>query len=254
MHRTLRSGRQLLPAVESTRGRRGRINNPAPTIQPVAALSTNTQTNTQDSEPVTGTPTRNATSRKRKSLTPTKPTPNSNTASPSTETPTPKSGKPRIKRPKERTRCKTPERWQDVYNGIKAFREKNQAPVDTMGCERLGDLSQEPKVFRYQTLVALQLSSQTKDPITADAVKKLMAHKPGGLTVDSILEMDEKTLDGYIAKVGFHNRKTKYLKDTAKILKEKYDGDIPPTVEALQELPGIGPKMAYLCMQCAWNK
>lgn len=97
------------------------------------------------------------------------------------------------------------------------------------------------------------LSSQTKDEITAAAIENLKSHKPGGLTVDSILSMDSKTLNGYICKVGFHNNKTRYLKETAVMLKEKYDGDIPKTIEGLVELPGVGPKMAFLCLQCAWG-
>jgi endonuclease III len=35
----------------------------------------------------------------------------------------------------------------------------------------------------------------------------------------------------------------RYLKQTAKICKEEYDGDIPNTVEGLMKLPGVGPKM-----------
>jgi endonuclease-3 len=44
------------------------------------------------------------------------------------------------------------------------------------------------------------------------------------------------------------------LKKTAEILLRDYDGDIPPTLDELMALPGIGPKMAYLIMQEAWNK
>lgn len=44
-----------------------------------------------------------------------------------------------------------------------------------------------------------------------------------------------------------------YLKQTAKILLEKYDGDIPSNLEELCALPGVGPKMAHLALQCAWK-
>ncbi|CAG8513237.1 1066_t:CDS:2 [Funneliformis mosseae] len=40
----------------------------------------------------------------------------------------------------------------------------------------------------------------------------------------------------------------------AKVCKEEYDNDIPDTVEGLMKLPGVGPKMAYLCMQVAWKQ
>lgn len=39
-----------------------------------------------------------------------------------------------------------------------------------------------------------------------------------------------------------------YIKKTSQILKEKYDGDIPGSLDELLKLPGVGPKMAY-CTQ-----
>ena len=34
---------------------------------------------------------------------------------------------------------------------------------------------------------------------------------------------------------------------------EKYNNDIPDTVEELCKLPGVGPKMATLCVNIGWN-
>jgi endonuclease III len=45
----------------------------------------------------------------------------------------------------------------------------------------------------------------------------------------------------------------KYIKNTTAILKEEYSGDIPNTVESLCRLPGVGPKMAHLCMNIGWG-
>jgi len=42
--------------------------------------------------------------------------------------------------------------------------------------------------------------------------------------------------------------------ETAKILHKDYNGDIPKTIEGLVALPGVGEKMAYLCMQAAWGE
>eukprot|EP01097_Dermamoeba_algensis_P009197 TRINITY_DN638_c0_g1_i2.p1 TRINITY_DN638_c0_g1~~TRINITY_DN638_c0_g1_i2.p1 ORF type:complete len:232 (-),score=29.32 TRINITY_DN638_c0_g1_i2:44-739(-) len=131
------------------------------------------------------------------------------------------------------------------------MRKKKDAPVDTMGCECLADKSEDPKVFRFQVLVSLMLSSQTKDQITAEATRSLMKH---GLTVQNMIKTDEKIIDSMIAKVGFHKKKASYIKQTSAILAEDYGGDIPDTVEGLVSLPGVGPKMAYLAMQEAWKR
>jgi endonuclease III len=128
------------------------------------------------------------------------------------------------------------------------------APVDTMGCAVLANPASPPKTQRFQTLVALMLSSQTLDTVTAPTIWNLQRVLPNGLDLQDILNIDERELDGLIGKVGFHNRKAGYIKRTAEILQEKYDGDIPDTVEGLCSLPGVGEKMAHLCMGAAWNK
>lgn len=45
----------------------------------------------------------------------------------------------------------------------------------------------------------------------------------------------------------------KFIKKTSQILKDDYNGDIPETVEKLCKLPGVGPKMAHLCMNVGWG-
>eukprot|EP01098_Paradermamoeba_levis_P009203 TRINITY_DN381_c0_g1_i10.p1 TRINITY_DN381_c0_g1~~TRINITY_DN381_c0_g1_i10.p1 ORF type:complete len:147 (-),score=35.51 TRINITY_DN381_c0_g1_i10:209-595(-) len=88
------------------------------------------------------------------------------------------------------------------------MRSLNLAPVDTMGCEALAEVHPDPKVFRYQTLISLMLSSQTRDEMTAAAVKKLQHH---GLTVTNIISTPDTLLNSLISNVGFHRRKTEPL-------------------------------------------
>ncbi|KAF1801167.1 DNA glycosylase [Mucor lusitanicus] len=147
-----------------------------------------------------------------------------------------------------------PANWSIVYDLLEALREKEKAPVDTMGCERLADAAATPIMQRFQTLVALMLSSQTKDTVTSVAVRKLQQELPGGLCLQDILDIDEAALDKMIATIGFHTKKASYLKRTAEILRDQYGGDIPDTIEGLTSLPGVGPKMGYLTLQVAWNK
>eukprot|EP01138_Halocafeteria_seosinensis_P013271 gb/GECG01013554.1/.p1 GENE.gb/GECG01013554.1/~~gb/GECG01013554.1/.p1 ORF type:complete len:228 (+),score=23.52 gb/GECG01013554.1/:1-684(+) len=52
--------------------------------------------------------------------------------------------------------------WKKHYNNIVKMREKETAPVDSMGCERLAEKEKSPKERRYHTLISLMLSSQTK--------------------------------------------------------------------------------------------
>lgn len=53
---------------------------------------------------------------------------------------------------------------------------------------------------RYQVLISLMLSSQTKDHVTGGAMQRLREH---GLNVDTVLKMDDETLGKLIYPVGF---------------------------------------------------
>ena len=99
------------------------------------------------------------------------------------------------------------------------------------------------------------LSSQTKDTTNALTMDRLRNElPPPGLTLENILTVEPSRLNELIYACGFHNNKTRYIKAAAEILRDKYGGDIPDTVEGLTSLPGVGPKMAYLCMSSAWGK
>lgn len=152
----------------------------------------------------------------------------------------------------ENTTVKAPNDWQEIYELVFELRKDRTAPCDGSGCEALPDRSGSERDFRFQVLISLMLSSQTKDATVGEAVRAMQADKL--LNVESIAEMSPETLNKYIQKVGFHNNKTKYIKQTVNLLLEKYNGDIPPTAAEMMELPGIGPKMAYIAESVAWNR
>ncbi|EEP75463.1 conserved hypothetical protein [Uncinocarpus reesii 1704] len=175
-----------------------------------------------------------------------------------------------------------PPNWEEMYSLIKDMRLKNPtAPVDTMGCAELYWRNSTEQERRFHILVALMLSSQTKDTVTAVAMHRLHtelgpehddrdANTPdtkavaqwdtsthstarSTLTIANILRVPAPRLNQLIHSVGFHNLKTKYLQTTASLLQAHHDSDIPRTAADLMSLPGVGPKMAYLCMSSAWG-
>jgi endonuclease-3 len=193
---------------------------------------------------VKGTTSSNATARNNSTT-----TPNQTTKSPKKKkatTPKKKKTQPSISRSSS-----PPDGWQDMYSLVEELRQDRSAPVDSDGAEVLADPSAEPKTYRFQVLVALLLSSQTKDAVVGDTTRALQNH---GLTVDNIATTSPEDLNALIERVGFHNNKTKYLKQVVEILQEKYDGDIPPSADEMMDLPGIGPKMAYIIENICWNR
>jgi endonuclease-3 len=134
---------------------------------------------------------------------------------------------------------------------VQKMRSKIEAPVDTMGAEFCPDTSEERPIFKFQSLISVLLSSQTKDPITYAAMDRLIKH---GLTVDNIIDTDEEEVKKIIHGVSFHNNKAKYIKKLAQMLKDDYNGEPPENFDDLMKLPGIGPKMAYIYLHVCCNK
>ncbi|KAJ1729968.1 alpha,alpha-trehalase nth1 [Coemansia biformis] len=143
--------------------------------------------------------------------------------------------------------------WDIVLDRIKEYRASHEAPVDTVGCEALTEEEKDPKLRRFRSLVSLMLSAQTRDEITADAVRTLSHRLPGGLTPRALSEAPIDMIHECVRRVGFWQRKANYIKEAARTCLEQYDGDIPRTVPQLLALPGVGPKMAYLAMHAAWQ-
>jgi len=146
-----------------------------------------------------------------------------------------------------------PPRWRETYEAIAEMRRQVLAPVDGMGCANAGDNEQDPKSKRLSILISLMLSSQTKDEVTHEAVSKIRAAAGGEITLGNMLAMSTETLQGAINKVGFWSKKTTYIMEAMKRLRDDFDGDVPETVEELTSLKGVGPKMAFLALQNAWN-
>lgn len=153
-----------------------------------------------------------------------------------------------------------------LYYEIKKQREEISAPVDVMGCAS-SPVEFDDEERKLYTLVALFLSSQTKDEITYTAMRNLIKSLPeesaaktgnikktknyNGLTIENLVNSSEQFIDSCISKVGFHKTKAKNLKKIADILKKK---GLPTTLNEAIELPGIGEKMGFLYMLHGCNK
>ncbi|XP_050069872.1 endonuclease III-like protein 1 [Anopheles maculipalpis] len=146
-----------------------------------------------------------------------------------------------------------PNNWRQMMDNIREMRRLNPAPVDTMGCDQFTQDSGTilpDRLKRYHCLVSLMLSSQTKDQANHECMLRLKKH---GLTPESIVATDSAELQKLIYPVGFYKNKTRFIKEMSQILIDQYGGDIPNTIEGLLKLPGVGKKMAHLCMRSAWN-
>ncbi len=103
----------------------------------------------------------------------------------------------------------------------------------------------------FKILIATILSARTRDEITAAAAERLFKKIS---SFDDIDKTDVATIEKLIYPVGFYHEKASNLKKIPHTIRNKFDGEIPQTVEELIELPGVGRKTANLVVAIAFNK
>ena len=106
----------------------------------------------------------------------------------------------------------------------------------------------------FCVLIGTILSARTKDQCTAGAVRRLFAAAKGEMFRPEDLErMAVDEIEKLIYPVGFYHDKARHLKALPEVLKEKFGGVLPNTVEELCELPGVGRKTANLTVAVGFN-
>ena len=106
----------------------------------------------------------------------------------------------------------------------------------------------------FCVLVGTILSARTKDQCTSGAVRRLFSRARGAFFAPEDLErLSQKEIEKLIYPVGFYRDKARHLKELPRVLKEKFGGVLPNTVEELCELPGVGRKTANLTVAVGFD-
>jgi len=102
----------------------------------------------------------------------------------------------------------------------------------------------------FQLLVATILSAQCTDERVNEITKELFPAFP---TPHHLAQASFEEVASYIRSAGLWRSKASNLIGTAKILVEKYGGEVPRTREDLEALPGVGRKTANVVLANAFG-
>ncbi len=113
----------------------------------------------------------------------------------------------------------------------------------------------EPKgelnhVNAYTLLVAVALSAQATDKGVNRATEELFKIVD---TPQKMLDLGEDGLIGHIKTIGLYRNKAKNVMKMARILVDKYGGEVPSSRAALEGLPGVGRKTANVVLNMWWQ-
>ena len=103
----------------------------------------------------------------------------------------------------------------------------------------------------FQLLVAVVLSAQCTDKRINQVTPELFNHFPDA---KSMAEAEEDEVFEWIKSVSYPNAKAKHLVAMARVLMEKFDGEVPNNMEDLLTLPGVGRKTANVIQSVAFGK
>jgi len=101
-----------------------------------------------------------------------------------------------------------------------------------------------------QLLIAVILSAQSTDAMINKITPRLFSELK---TAKDFAECDILRLEELVKSSGFYHNKAKNIKNACKVLVEKYNGEVPCTMEELTSLPGVGRKTANVVLLNAFN-
>ena len=109
-------------------------------------------------------------------------------------------------------------------------------------------------VLRYsnnwELLVAVELSAQCTDKKVNEVTGKLFKKYR---TLDDYVRAKPKTFERDIYQTGFYRAKTKNILAAAKMVKYKFGGKIPRTMEEILKIPGVARKTANVVLGNAYH-
>ena len=103
----------------------------------------------------------------------------------------------------------------------------------------------------FQVLVATVISQRTREEQTTAVSARVFAEFPNAA---ALAAADEATLFDLLDGSEYREEKAPRLLALSKILVEKYGGQVPDSIEALLELPGVGRKTANCVLIYAFEK
>lgn len=129
-------------------------------------------------------------------------------------------------------------------------KEKAAVVVDILK-ERYPDTCSLVAEKDYELLFSTRLSAQCTDARVNLVTKELYARYP---TLQALAEADLEELCAIVKPCGLFRTKANDIKNSAKLLLERFGGRVPDTMEELLTLPGVGRKTANLILSDLYGK
>jgi endonuclease-3 len=102
----------------------------------------------------------------------------------------------------------------------------------------------------WELLVAVILSAQCTDKMVNRVTEKLFKKY---ICLEDYINTDLNEFEKDIYMTGFYRMKTKHILESAHIIKNKYEGEVPHSMKEILTLPGVGRKTANVVLGNAYG-
>ena len=128
----------------------------------------------------------------------------------------------------------------------------NRARVMAVALKRLFPRSHIALHFtnHWELLVAVELSAQCTDKKVNEVTEKLFQKYR---TLDEYVRARPKEFEQDIKPTGFYRNKAKNILAAAKIIRKRFDGKLPRTMEEILTIPGVARKTANVVLGNAYG-
>jgi endonuclease III len=102
----------------------------------------------------------------------------------------------------------------------------------------------------WELLVAVMLSARCTDKKVNEVTEKLFRKYR---SLDDYLRANPKEFEQEIKSTGFYKEKAGRILDAARVIETRFGGQVPRTMEAMLQIPGVGRKTANIVLGAGYG-
>jgi endonuclease-3 len=122
--------------------------------------------------------------------------------------------------------------------------------IDGLELPAVEKISESQAEDPFQILIATLLSARTQDATTLAASTRLFKR---ARTPRTMAKLPVEAIEQLIYPVSFYRNKARHVKGCCEQLVTRFGGRVPPTLDELTSLPGVGRKTANLVLILAFK-
>jgi endonuclease-3 len=129
--------------------------------------------------------------------------------------------------------------WAAIFRAMEAGLTRARPGQELPSVSAIARRNHDP----FRVLVATMISLRTKDEVTSRASEALLSLAP---TPAALAALPAQRIARSIYPAGFYRTKADHLRSVSRLLLQRHEGKVPPDMDALLALPGVGRKTANL--------